>query len=75
MGSKEKNTQLLTSVTITLRAVHEAMKKLDHRLSSVEQKQTKIVDSIKELTLLIQKNEHTNFSIKGSTWEVSNAEL
>ena len=71
MGSKEINTQQLTSVTITLRAVHEAMKKLD---LSVEQKQTKIVDSI-ELILLINKNERTNFYIKGSTWEVSNAEL
>lgn len=70
VGSEEINTQQLTSVSVTLRAVHEAIKRLDHRLSSVEQKQMKIVDSIKELTLLIQNNERTNFSIKGSTWEV-----
>ena len=70
VGTEEINAQQLTSIANTLRAVHEAIKKLDLRLSSVEQKQTKIVDSIKELTSLIKNNERTNFSIKGSTWEV-----
>ena len=60
----------LASMSNTLRAVQETMKKMDRKISSVEQQKIKLADSLKELSSLIKSNEHTNFSIKGSHLEV-----
>ena len=59
----------------TLRAVHETIKKVDRRISSVEQQQLKLATSVKELTTLIKNNERSSFTIKGSTWEVSHLKI
>ena len=59
----------------TLRAVHETIKKVDRRISSVEQQQLKLATSVKELTTLIKSNERSSFTIKGSTWEVSHLKI
>ena len=55
-----------------LRAVLETMKKMDHKIATMEQQQHKITDSVKELVTLVKSQERANFLIKGSAWEVRN---
>ena len=60
----------LASMSSTLHSNHETVKKMDSRITSVEKHQMKLSHSINELNTLIKNNERSNFSIKGSTWEV-----
>ena len=60
----------LASMSATLRAVQEAVKKLDHRVATVEQGQQRLTASFTELSTLLKSRERETFSIKGSTWEV-----
>ena len=60
----------LASMSATLRAVQEAVKKLDHRIVAVEQGQQRLTASVTELSTLLKSRERETFSIKGSTWEV-----
>ena len=54
----------------TFLAVHEAVKGMDHSVASVEEAQLKVTDSVKEVCALLKTQEKTNFTIKGSIWEV-----
>ena len=56
-----------STTTDTMRVILETVKKMDRKIVS---QQTKVVDSVKELTALIKSQERANFSIKGSAWEV-----
>lgn len=58
--------------TDVMRVILETVKKMDRKITSLEQQQTKVTDSVKELTALIKSQERANFSIKGSAWEVRN---
>ena len=62
----------LTSMSTTLQAVQETMKRMDRKITSVEQQQIKLTESVKELSTLMKSQDRDNFSIKGSTWEVRN---
>ena len=59
----------LTSMSTTLQAVQETM---NRKITSVEQQQIKLTESVKELSTLMKSQDRDNFSIKGSTWEVRN---
>ena len=59
-----------TSMTTTLQIVLETVRKMDRKVTNVEQKQVQLAENMKELNVLLKKQERDNFSIKGSTWEV-----
>lgn len=40
-----------------MRVILETVKKMDHKIASLEQQQTKVIDSVKELTTLIKSQE------------------
>lgn len=54
----------LSSITVTLQTVQEAVKKIETNLVSVEQQQVKINESVKELTKLLKNQERENFPSK-----------
>lgn len=56
----------LALMSTTLRAV----RKVDHRIVTVEQGQQRLTGSVKELSTLLKSKECKALSIKGSTYEV-----
>ena len=74
-SNQEGNTADIASqlaiMSTTVRALNENIKKMDRRVSIMEQQQSRIMESLKELSSFIKNNERKNFTIKGSTWEVS----
>lgn len=69
-SNQEGNTADIASqlaiMSTTVRALNENIKKMDRRVS-IEQQQSRIVESLKELSSFIKNNERKNFTIKGST--------
>ena len=58
------------SVAAMLRSLHDSTRRIERKLVTVEEKQTKLSDSLKELNALMKKQEKNIFSIKGSQYEV-----
>ena len=60
----------LASMSSTLLALQETVKRLERKVASVEEAQLKVTDSVKELCALLKTQEKANFTIKESIWEV-----
>ena len=65
------STQLFC-IANTLRGVQETMKRMERKVLCMEQRQTTLMESVKEINTLIKNQERANFAIKGPTWEVRN---
>ena len=61
---------VLASMTTNLRTILATTKKMERKITNVEQKQVQLAESVKELHTVMKRQEKENFSIKGSTWEV-----
>ena len=59
-----------TTVMATLRAIKDTTTRLEQRFRVIEQQQSKLADSMRELQSLMKNQERDNFTIKGSAYEV-----
>ncbi len=63
--------EALTFIMNTCKQIQEQVRKVERRLSGLEQQQTKLSDTLKELHTITAKQLKDSFSVKGSTLEVS----
>ena len=54
----------------TLRAIKDTATRLEQRFRVIEQQQSKLTDSMRELQSLMKNQERDNFTIKGFAYEV-----
>lgn len=70
VGSNSELSYVLASMTTTLQTVLETTRKMERTITNIEEKQVQLAENVKELNMLLKRQERENFSIKGSTWEV-----
>ena len=61
----------INSIVRLCESIHEQGKSFDHRLLSIEQRQTTLSDALKELHTMMKKQMKESFAIKGSSFEAS----